>query len=106
MSRQLLAVIAAPIALDELSELSAKYPDSQLSPGQGGYWVTSRGEWCPCITCEGELAETFGRLTGDLYFSGFIVCPNCGNKRCPKATLHSNECSGSNEPGQTGSVYA
>ena len=34
-----------------------------------------------------------------------IVCPECGNKRCPKATDHRNDCSGSNEPGQVGSVY-
>jgi hypothetical protein len=36
----------------------------------------------------------------------FIVCASCGNKRCPKATDHRLECTGSNEPGQKGSVYA
>jgi hypothetical protein len=35
----------------------------------------------------------------------FIVCPTCGNKRCPKATYHDNACTGSNEPGQPGSSY-
>lgn len=34
-----------------------------------------------------------------------FLCPNCGNKRCPKATDHVLECSGSNLPGQTGSFY-
>jgi len=34
-----------------------------------------------------------------------IVCPECGNKRCPRATSHDNACSGSNEPGQDGSRY-
>ncbi len=34
-----------------------------------------------------------------------ILCPTCGNKRCPKANDHRNECSGSNEPGQPGSAY-
>lgn len=34
-----------------------------------------------------------------------IVCPECGNKRCPHATDHRNACTGSNEPGQTGSAY-
>lgn len=34
-----------------------------------------------------------------------IVCPICVNKRCPKASDHDLPCSGSNEPGQTGSVY-
>lgn len=35
----------------------------------------------------------------------FVVCPECGNKRCPKANDHRNSCSGSNEPGQEGSAY-
>ena len=34
-----------------------------------------------------------------------IVCPTCGNKRCPKASDHELECTNSNEPGQPGSVY-
>lgn len=34
-----------------------------------------------------------------------VVCSVCGNKRCPKATNHENKCTGSNEPGQKGSVY-
>lgn len=34
-----------------------------------------------------------------------ILCKVCGNKRCPKATDHENECTNSNEPGQEGSVY-
>lgn len=35
-----------------------------------------------------------------------ILCPKCGNKRCPHASDHRLECTGSNEPGQEGSVYA
>lgn len=35
----------------------------------------------------------------------FIACKICGNKRCPKATDCSLECTGSNDPGQKGSVY-
>jgi len=34
-----------------------------------------------------------------------ILCSECGNKRCPKATNHRNECTNSNEPGQKGSSY-
>jgi len=34
-----------------------------------------------------------------------IICPKCGNKRCPKATDHNRLCTGSNEPGQDGSCY-
>ncbi|MDV5636798.1 hypothetical protein [Enterobacter hormaechei] len=35
----------------------------------------------------------------------FVVCPDCGNKRCPRANDHKNSCTGSNEPGQEGSAY-
>jgi Zn finger protein HypA/HybF involved in hydrogenase expression len=34
-----------------------------------------------------------------------IVCPTCGNKRCPKASDHRLECTNSNAAGQAGSVY-
>ncbi|HGK3911480.1 hypothetical protein [Klebsiella pneumoniae] len=35
----------------------------------------------------------------------FVVCPDCGNKRCPRENDHRNACTGSNEPGQEGSAY-
>ncbi|WP_430871890.1 hypothetical protein [Escherichia coli] len=35
----------------------------------------------------------------------FVVCPDCGNKRCPRANDHRNDCTGSNEPGHVGSAY-
>lgn len=35
-----------------------------------------------------------------------ILCVKCGNKRCPHANDHRNECTGSNDPGQPGSAYA
>lgn len=35
----------------------------------------------------------------------FVVCPQCGNKRCPHANDCRNACTGSNEPGQEGSAY-
>lgn len=34
-----------------------------------------------------------------------ILCPTCGNKRCPHATNHELACTNSNEPGQAGSAY-
>ena len=33
------------------------------------------------------------------------LCPDCGNKRCPKASDHNNPCTNSNEPNQEGSIY-
>lgn len=38
-------------------------------------------------------------------FVGMILCPDCGNKRCPKASDHQLGCTRSNEPGQPGSIY-
>ena len=58
-----------------------------------------------CIKASGELcpfAGSLGILKAD---NSFIVCPKCGNKRCPHATNHELECTGSNEPGQPGSRY-
>lgn len=37
--------------------------------------------------------------------SRMILCPICGNKRCPKASDHKLACTNSNESGQPGSVY-
>lgn len=34
-----------------------------------------------------------------------ILCPDCGNKRCPKATDHRLQCTSSNSVGQAGSIY-
>lgn len=34
-----------------------------------------------------------------------VLCPKCGNKRCPRASDHRLECTDSNAPGQPGSVY-
>ena len=33
------------------------------------------------------------------------LCPDCGNKRCPRATDHRLACTASNAPGQLGSRY-
>jgi len=31
-----------------------------------------------------------------------IVCPDCGNKRCPQAMNHKYKCTSSNDVGQVG----
>lgn len=35
-----------------------------------------------------------------------VLCPTCGNKRCPHASDHDFACTHSNESGQPGSVYS
>ena len=49
---------------------------------------------CWCLSCV-PLAENYR----------MAICPDCGNKRCPKASDHRYTCTGSNEVGQNGSVY-
>ena len=66
--------------------------------------VTAQGKWIPvseqkpdcwCLTCRPVTLNDMR----------FVVCPDCGNKRCPRANDHRNACTGSNEPGQEGSAY-
>ena len=51
---------------------------------------------CGCHTCTRNRGEVATRM---------VLCPECGNKRCPKATDHRLACTASNEPGQVGSIY-
>lgn len=62
-----------------------------------GKWipVSERMPDCWCRTCRPVVLNDMR----------FVVCPDCGNKRCPRANDHRNACTGSNEPGQTGSAY-
>lgn len=60
-------------------------------------------EGCMCQKCVHEVISK--RPFPDNLMYPFIVCPDCGNKRCPKATFHDNDCTRSNEPGQEGSSY-
>jgi hypothetical protein len=61
---------------------------------------------CSCERCQDERDEGRVEIGGMvLHQRGMITCETCGNKRCPKATDHRNECTGSNEPGQKGSSW-
>lgn len=66
--------------------------------------ATMPGKWIPvseqkpdcwCLTCRPVVLSDMR----------FVVCPDCGNKRCPRANDHRNACTGSNELGQEGSAY-
>lgn len=121
--------LASAIAKDSLSELRAAYQVEEniaTEHGQaaGGIDVRSglealadrlngaghQGEEavemnCNCHRCldeRDERADNGMRIRMTM----FVVCKSCGNKRCPHATDHDLACTGSNEPGQTGSIYA
>lgn len=57
--------------------------------------VSEQKPGCWCRTCRPVFLNDMR----------FVVCPDCGNKRCPRANDHRNACTGSNEPGQEGSAY-
>jgi len=67
-----------------------------------------------CRKCLQERGEMLSHSLGSTLFNlpgpnpgflGMILCKHCGNKRCPHATDHNNDCTNSNEPGQPGSIY-
>ena len=60
-------------------------------------------EWCKANPPAPDQAMFGGAV--DVRLSRMFLCATCGNKRCPHATDHRLECSGSNEPGQKGSNY-
>ena len=64
---------------------------------------TERRHPC-CGVCERAWIEA-GHAEGVYRMRTFIVCPTCGNKRCPNATHHTHVCTRSNDSGQNGSFY-
>lgn len=63
---------------------------------------------CECHRCIRENRLTVpisGGVPIALSATKMILCPECSNKRCPKASDHHLACTGSNEPGQPGSIY-
>lgn len=80
-------------------------PTRTVSPSPWSPYMHDDGE-CGCWVCVTKRAEKIEDFTQRLvYRSRFIVCPDCGNKRCPKATWHENACTGSNDAEQPGSRY-
>ena len=71
-------------------------------PGQ-----TNPVDMCGCHYCETEWRNVMDDLDPDGWRQGafMILCHTCGNKRCPRATYHGHDCTGSNEAGQPHSVY-
>lgn len=109
---RLVAVITEPIAVRDMPRLIA---DLEAEHGKGLtirngtrtlFEIRTPGVVCGCGTCAEEDASTYERLTGGFAMRRMIVCADCGNKRCPKATHHDQECTASNLPGQPGSRYA
>ncbi|HFZ1375597.1 TPA: hypothetical protein ACIJT3_002183 [Klebsiella pneumoniae] len=85
-----------------IAETESMLAAAPQSPGSEP--ATVPGKWIPvseqkpdcwCRTCRPVTLNDMR----------FVVCPDCGNKRCPRANDHRNACTRSNEPGQEGSAY-
>jgi hypothetical protein len=56
---------------------------------------------CGCRACLKNKRDEDGF---PVLLTTFVVCPQCQNKRCPKADDHKFKCSGSNEVNQVGEL--
>lgn len=104
----ILRAVTLPIAIDELTKHTKTLPCDALMKQQGRHLLFLTKDFakvmaCWCAQCEGEVIDELDRF-GILAFSMFIVCPDCGNKRCPRAGFHGDRCTRSNEHGQRGEV--
>ena len=77
-------------------ETDQEYRDAMMYVGKRLSGMIN--DHCDCHTCR----PIDHRDPESVYMR---LCPNCGNKRCPRATDHRLECTNSNEPKQEGSIY-
>ena len=87
------AEIKGDLELDDIRLGVKMVNDSRAAMLQAGNYPATPDCWCR--TCRPVTMSDMR----------FVVCPDCGNKRCPHANDHRNACTGSNEPGQIGSAY-
>ena len=59
---------------------------------------------CWCYECVKDV-DAFPDVPELKIPNNMILCPDCANKRCPKATDHRWLCTYSNDAGQVGSRY-
>lgn len=78
---------------DAIRETEAAHPElkNDVAFTRMGTWDKNENG-CGCHACNPRAAW-------------FVVCDVCGCKRCPHATAHELDCSGSNLSGQKGSRW-
>jgi hypothetical protein len=74
---------------------------SDLFDGKSGLPRLGRRDNCWCYLCLEHMVQDGWPIA----LQRMILCPDCGNKRCPRATDHNLACTRSNDPGQLGSRY-
>ena len=87
---------------DKGYEVSTHEKQQEFANKRNYHWTNTNNPIdfpkCTCHTC-------FPIKATDPTSMFMRLCPDCGNKRCPKATNHELSCTNSNEPGQDGSIY-
>ena len=92
----LAAIVLLELANEATGPRGAPAMPSQ-TPECASHKMTSPEE-CKCRRCWTERSASMTLL--DQLSRVMILCPTCGNKRCPHATDHRLTCTNSNEPGQ------
>jgi hypothetical protein len=87
-------VLEAALELEEPAPVATQAPK----------FVGGVSPTCWCVRCD-EATDPGPDAWISLGRARMNLCPDCGNKRCPKATFHELACTNSNEPGQEGSVF-
>ena len=84
-----------------VEELTAEHGDGLISSEYGRHLVIfTEGTICECGACLFAVDQIINEFP-PISMQRMVVCPDCGNKRCPQAWSHENVCTQSNEPGQT-----
>lgn len=100
----IIRAIKLPLPVDELTKHAKTLPCGALTKQHGSHLLFITPDFakvmgCWCCDCESLVIDELERF--DIrQFGIFIVCRDCGNKRCPRAGHHDNACTRSNEPGQ------
>jgi hypothetical protein len=66
--------------------------------------LVQQGCWCHACDDAFPRFDDFGPIHGQWRILRFVVCPTCGNKRCPRAAWHRYKCTDSNDVGQSGEL--
>ncbi len=87
-------------AIKNMEERDSERESVALTKSEG--FTKGAAHPCNCHKCTEAMHK---ERPATIPIRMMILCSKCGNKRCPHATDHELDCTGSNDPGQKGSVY-
>jgi hypothetical protein len=91
IARKAMLSIQPPFMVIDTKDMAPSYKQALIDSFKG-----NKKDILPtfydCNQCQKDLKLPVTRM---------LLCPDCGNKRCPQAINHRFKCTGSNEPDQT-----